>query len=694
MTKPVHPDFASDEYIRRWLADPALASAPAPRKQCHESQTDRNGLEAYTGHRPPLPDTRQYGHGASHEPDPSLEYARRPRRRTRPEKYEYRGDEQEKRARKKPATMCRSWKNKSGHDLNRDFKAPNVESKRLTLGYRTTPGFLAKGRASAPMPRRGSPGLAFSEMAFLSKGQELAGAEGRFKAVASAASNHQDSVRSDDSVHRRPIAPTRSSLPPFHLYKPASRSSSCLCRPASAGKFDKDTQACEKHARVEDLGPAAHRLCKYYYSLEDLKELAAAGSRSETVKHDIQLPVDLTVPFMTRFRDGANHDSSWADLLAYEVNDCAAAPVSDLPRVQATDYDHCFQDGCREAADEQGSDIHGQYKLTDSGQALSDFSIPWLDQQNKQPVLAGFEARSEALDQRPMDVPDLDARLSDDDVQPYHLEYMALCQDQDSANHQMLKTSSPGFDAFDSALLASLSRQLPKSVTSSSFHPALSQLVVDPASSSSAAIKQVQEHVAGYASINYRLAPHEGYPQNKTAHEGSSVPAFEQRDAQWPQMLDDVLSALLHLQARYEIGENYLLVGHSVVAGLCGIYDFEALHDKFPSYAYLTRNAIPHETDWVKASPARYSREGYDELWARGRRRWLLLAQSRTDGLVDFEQAEDMHKVLVVVEHDDDGLIQSDLIEIHGKHDEIWKQGDELARVVAMGVGKMISLNQ
>ncbi|RMZ81231.1 hypothetical protein DV737_g2662, partial [Chaetothyriales sp. CBS 132003] len=252
-------------------------------------------------------------------------------------------------------------------------------------------------------------------------------------------------------------------------------------------------------------------------------------------------------------------------------------------------------------------------------------------------------------------------------------------------------------------------------VTSASFHPALSQLV-NP-STESTAIRQVQSHVAGYASINYRLAPHDKYPQDE------SVPAYERREAQWPQMMDDVLNALRHLQERYGFGEDYLLVGHSVgatlamlaalkahddeaaaigtiqapsaVAALCGIYDFEALHRKFTGYDYLTRNAIPDETDWVKASPARYSREGYDKLWARGSAKWVLLAQSKNDGLVDFGQAEEMFKVFEEEhKHEHESLILSDLIEIKGKHDEIWKQGDELARVVAMGIGEMMSLKQ
>ena len=242
-------------------------------------------------------------------------------------------------------------------------------------------------------------------------------------------------------------------------------------------------------------------------------------------------------------------------------------------------------------------------------------------------------------------------------------------------------------------------------VTASSFHPALGQLV-NP-STESQAIREVQSHIAGYASVNYRLAPHEGHPQD------DSVPDYERRDAQWPEMMDDVMNAIKHLQTKHGFGERYLLVGHSVgatmallaalqardagieapeaVAGVCGIYDFEELHRKWPGYDHLTRNAIKDEEEWPRASPSRYSREEYERVWARGRKRWVLLAQSNSDGLVDFGQAQEMEKIF---ESEKDGLILSDLMEIKGKHNQIWEQGGELAKVIAVGVGEMMSLDQ
>ena len=242
-------------------------------------------------------------------------------------------------------------------------------------------------------------------------------------------------------------------------------------------------------------------------------------------------------------------------------------------------------------------------------------------------------------------------------------------------------------------------------VTASSFQQTLGQLI-NPTTSNQA-IREVQSHIAGYASINYRLAPHEGHPQD------DSVPEYERRNAQWPEMMNDVLAALKHLQQKHNFGERYLLVGHSVgatmallaalkardagleapmaVAGVCGIYDFEALHKRWPGYDTLTRNAIKDESEWPKASPGRYTRSEYEKAWARGSQRWVLLAQSKNDGLVDFEQAEEMNKVF---EEGKDGFIMSEVMEIKGKHNEVWEKGGELARVVAAGVGEMMSIDQ
>lgn len=227
------------------------------------------------------------------------------------------------------------------------------------------------------------------------------------------------------------------------------------------------------------------------------------------------------------------------------------------------------------------------------------------------------------------------------------------------------------------------------SVTSTSFLPALSQLV-----SSSVA----GDAVAGYASVNYRLSKNERFPQDP-----NTTPKYELRDATWPEPLQDVRAAIVQLQRRYSF-IKYLLVGHSVGAtmalllstlgnnsqtggsheivpptaflGVCGIYDFDALHRSFPSYVELTRNAIPNAQDQQTASPARHAASEFGV-------KAVVLAHSRDDGLVDWKQVEIMRDVFAETANDDkSAAVSVRVVEIHGKHNKIWEEGTELARAI------------
>lgn len=122
-------------------------------------------------------------HVEAEEQDPSLKYSRKPRHRTRPDKYEYKGEEEElkrKSKRVKGKAQHRSSRMKSGVILNDEYQAPNVEPERLTL-TNIGVGMFARGKSSAPMARRDLPDLTFSEMAFLHKRRELDDA--RFRAL-------------------------------------------------------------------------------------------------------------------------------------------------------------------------------------------------------------------------------------------------------------------------------------------------------------------------------------------------------------------------------------------------------------------------------------------------------------------------------------------------------------------------------
>lgn len=103
--------------------------------------------------------------------DPSEKYARRPRHKTKMDRYEYKGDI----SRKSPGRTAmrgkhkRSRRKKTGDTLNEEFKAPNIEQERLTLKANVGPGIFGKGRASALLQTCGLPDLTFSEMNFLRK---------------------------------------------------------------------------------------------------------------------------------------------------------------------------------------------------------------------------------------------------------------------------------------------------------------------------------------------------------------------------------------------------------------------------------------------------------------------------------------------------------------------------------------------
>ncbi|KAF1989562.1 hypothetical protein K402DRAFT_326571, partial [Aulographum hederae CBS 113979] len=111
----------------------------------------------------------------------SEHYERRPRHKTRPEKYEPRSDKERERKRrgrakkgdeskKRDKTSKRKRKKgKSGTDVSHNFHAKNVAQDRLTLKPRASLGLFKKGRTSNPAKGQGLPDLVFSEMHFLQK---------------------------------------------------------------------------------------------------------------------------------------------------------------------------------------------------------------------------------------------------------------------------------------------------------------------------------------------------------------------------------------------------------------------------------------------------------------------------------------------------------------------------------------------
>ncbi|KAI7189344.1 hypothetical protein KC363_g4987, partial [Hortaea werneckii] len=223
------------------------------------------------------------------------------------------------------------------------------------------------------------------------------------------------------------------------------------------------------------------------------------------------------------------------------------------------------------------------------------------------------------------------------------------------------------------------------------------------------------DQIAGFASINYRLSP---YPSHPTS---PSDPADPARNAHHPDHLTDILDALRHLQDTFGFGTRYLLVGHSCGATLAfqaammhlpsfpspvtpplallaveGLYDLPALvshHADSPIYQHLITNAFgPDPAVWAAASPAisLSSSSSSQQHQQHPGPQLIALAHSRQDELVEWAQVDRMHAALKrsggwdeVGREEGAGGGRLKLIELHGGHDQVWREGGaELARAV------------
>ncbi|EOD46064.1 putative alpha beta hydrolase fold-3 protein [Neofusicoccum parvum UCRNP2] len=178
-------------------------------------------------------------------------------------------------------------------------------------------------------------------------------------------------------------------------------------------------------------------------------------------------------------------------------------------------------------------------------------------------------------------------------------------------------------------------------VTSASIYPALTQLLSSSTPSSHGTTRPLT-HIAGFASINYRLSPYPQHPTCPSLSPTTSIPArHEGRNATHPTHVHDVATALRWLRAEYGVGgrgaalptRDYVVVGHSCgatlacqlldgwladedpaameapvgVAGLCGIYNLPLLaenHAGVPAYEEFLQAAFGgDESVWLRASP-------------------------------------------------------------------------------------------
>lgn len=228
----------------------------------------------------------------------------------------------------------------------------------------------------------------------------------------------------------------------------------------------------------------------------------------------------------------------------------------------------------------------------------------------------------------------------------------------------------------------------------------------------------VADSIAGFASINYRLSPAASHPTNP------SNPADPARNAKHPDHINDVLAAILHLQETYRFQDRYILVGHScgaclvlqvamkrywgsqyestmalelnvvpplAIVGIEGLYDLPALvkyHHDQPVYRNFTESAFgPSEATWASASP---TNSKLSETWEDGK--LVVIAHSREDELVEWEQPELMMKSLRIQEFKDSGDRRAKLLEVSGKHDQVWEEGTQVAKAIEYGITELLKM--
>ncbi|KAK7535818.1 Alpha/Beta hydrolase protein [Phyllosticta citribraziliensis] len=212
-------------------------------------------------------------------------------------------------------------------------------------------------------------------------------------------------------------------------------------------------------------------------------------------------------------------------------------------------------------------------------------------------------------------------------------------------------------------------------------------------------------HIAGIASLHYRLSPYPTHPTHPTRlPPDTTAAALEGRAVAHPAHRDDVLEALAALRRLYAVGSQrpFVLLGHScgatlalqvlphleeagalprAVAGISGIYDvprFAANHGDVPVYAEILAGAFGGDggsvddamrAAWAEASPVRVA-----PVLKRLQR--VVLAQSRVDGLVEWEQVELMRRAA------EEAAAGVRTVDIKGQHDECWETGEGVALVV------------
>lgn len=103
--------------------------------------------------------------------DPTLKYLKRPRHKTKPDKYDYKGNLDLKTATRR-SHAARKKRIKGAPMPIEDFRAENIDTERVTLKRAPNLGIFSKSRTSVPLVGRDLPDLTFPTMKFLTKRAE------------------------------------------------------------------------------------------------------------------------------------------------------------------------------------------------------------------------------------------------------------------------------------------------------------------------------------------------------------------------------------------------------------------------------------------------------------------------------------------------------------------------------------------
>lgn len=209
--------------------------------------------------------------------------------------------------------------------------------------------------------------------------------------------------------------------------------------------------------------------------------------------------------------------------------------------------------------------------------------------------------------------------------------------------------------------------------------------------------------IRGFASLDYRLSPHPQFPQDPAA-----TPDNKLRNGRHPDHIRDVVSALRFLNAEYGIGSNYVLIGHSAGGALAhqvimnsdascgwapavplpaalisisGIHDLKGMVARHGGvYEEFTTGVFgPDRQIWDAVSPATFA-GNFKGVWGDGPR-LVILANSADDTLIDMPELDVMEARLIR-----DGITPIAIRNLSLEHDEVWRDGTQVADLVAKAV--------